>query len=195
MAAADEVKAFAREYINGKKTAERTKIVQQAYSQLFGTPLRIRCGTCVIEAIFKILKQMDRKPCRYQLKTGAVLVAFGQADKIATNANLTDELAEWHLRNTRGASTLFSKMPADAPTFGSAETANNDTKDKPSVKQVVTGIRPVTAVKAGDLPKPKVNPKLEAALKAHAPKMEVVVKDAKPTAKPKKRPRPKITKR
>jgi len=108
----DEVKAFARDYIAGHKTHERQIIIREAYFQLTGETLRTTCSTCYIEAIFKILKHMERPPCKYRLKKGAVLQGFGDASKFCTNDNLTDELAEWHLANTRGAASLFAVMPA-----------------------------------------------------------------------------------
>lgn len=113
----EEVKAFARDYIDGNQTRERRMVIRAAYFQITGQNLRITCSTCFIEAIFKILKFMEKKPCKYQLKKGAVLQAFGNADMFATADNLTDERAEWHLRNTRGAASLFAVMPADAPSY------------------------------------------------------------------------------
>jgi hypothetical protein len=111
-----EVKAFAREYIAGVKTNERRRKISEAYFRLTGERLRITCETCYIEAIFKILRHMERPPCRYRLKKGAVLQGFGDASKFCTNDNLTDELAEWHLQNTRGAASLFAVMPAPIET-------------------------------------------------------------------------------
>lgn len=116
-----DVRAFARDYINGNQTQERRRIIRAAYYQLTGINLRVSCGTCYIEAIFTILKKMEQKPCKYRLKKGALLQAFGNSDLLCTNDNLTDEKAEWHLRNTRGAASLFAVMPAYAPQYGDAE--------------------------------------------------------------------------
>lgn len=113
----EQVKAFAREFINGKRTNEQRTAIREALFQLTGEQLRITCETCYVEAIFKILKLMERKPCKYRLLKGAVLHAFGDADKLCTNDNLTDELAEWHLKHTRGAASLFDKMPDGAPQY------------------------------------------------------------------------------
>lgn len=106
-----EVKEFARDFINGNRTPERKKIIRETYYNLTKERLRLNCDTCYIEAIFKILHIMDKKPCRYRLKKGALLQGFGDASKTCTNDNLTDELAEWHLRNTRGAAAYFAIMP------------------------------------------------------------------------------------
>lgn len=56
---------------------------------------------------------MEKPITRYQLKPGALLQAFGDTSKTCTNKNLTDELAEWHLKNNPGVAVLFSKIPAE----------------------------------------------------------------------------------
>jgi hypothetical protein len=103
-----EVLAFSRDYVNGNVTKERKYKIAAAYKRLTGENLRISCGTCFIEAIFKIKKIMERVPCNYRLKPGALLRAFGDESKTCTNANLTDELAEYHLRTNPGCIKLFS---------------------------------------------------------------------------------------
>jgi hypothetical protein len=133
----DQVKSFARDYINGQQTAERRRIIAAAYYQLTGERVRRTCGTCYIEAIFTILKKMELKPCKYRLKKGALLQAFGNSDKICTNENLTNELAEWHLRNTRGAASLFAILPADAPVYGEEVKAIAEPAKEPESKPVV----------------------------------------------------------
>jgi len=109
----EEVKAFARDYVNGNQTRERTEKVKAAYRQITGTNLHTNCGTCLTEAIFKILRHMERPPCRYRLKKGAILQPFGGG--IITNDNLTDAIAEECLRTIRGAASLFAEMPAPPP--------------------------------------------------------------------------------
>jgi hypothetical protein len=104
----EEVLAFSREYVNGKVTKERKDKIAAAYKKLTGENLRISCGTCFIEAIFKIKKIMERVPCKYRLKPGALLRTFGDESKTCTNANLTNELADFHLRNNPGCIRLFS---------------------------------------------------------------------------------------
>ena len=113
----EEVKAFARDYINGNRTRERDAAIRQVYQQLTGSTLRTSCGTCMIEGLFKILKIMNKPASKYQLKKGAVLQPFGNADMFATWETLTDEIAEWHLRHTRGAASLFAKLPEDYPAY------------------------------------------------------------------------------
>jgi hypothetical protein len=54
-------------------------------------------------------------PCNYLLKKGARLTAFGNYSKNCTNQNITNELAEWHLRINPGCARLFERMPDNAP--------------------------------------------------------------------------------
>jgi len=49
--------------------------------------------------------------CKYVLKAGALLQAFSDASKTCTNANLTNELAEWHLKNNPSCARYFAVMP------------------------------------------------------------------------------------
>lgn len=106
-----EVLTFSRDYVNGNQTEERKQKIAAAYFQVFGERMNIGCKTCYIEAIFLIRKKMESKPCRYRLKPGALLQAFGDASKTCTNINLTDELAEYHLRTNPGVASLFSIIP------------------------------------------------------------------------------------
>lgn len=54
---------------------------------------------------------------KYQLKAGVLLQAFSDASKVMTNKNITDELAEWHLKNNPACARYFSILPgrADIP--------------------------------------------------------------------------------
>ena len=54
---------------------------------------------------------------KYALKAGVLLQAFGNAKKTCTNANLTDELAEWHLEHNPQCRKFFAVIPgtADVP--------------------------------------------------------------------------------
>ncbi len=106
-----EVLTFARDYVNGNQTEERKQKIAAAYFQCFGERMRIGCKTCYIESIFLIKRKMESKHCRYRLKPGALLQAFGDASKTCTNHNLTDELAEYHLRTNPGVAHLFSIIP------------------------------------------------------------------------------------
>jgi len=109
-----EVISFAREYINNPqaRNPERKRKIKAAFKQLTGENLRGSCGTCYIEALIKIKRTMEKSQSRYQLKPGALLEAFGDVSKTCTNDSLTDELAEWHLKNNPGCIKWFSKVPS-----------------------------------------------------------------------------------
>ena len=49
--------------------------------------------------------------CNYVLKAGALLQAFSDASKTCTNANLTDELAQFHLKRDPSCARYFAVMP------------------------------------------------------------------------------------
>ena len=52
--------------------------------------------------------------CNYQLKRGVLLQAFGDASKVMTNDNITDELAEFHLKRDPSCARFFTVMPGKA---------------------------------------------------------------------------------
>jgi hypothetical protein len=106
----EEVKAFARDYINGNQTSERRRTIAAAYFQVTGENLRSSCKTCIVEAIFKILRFMEKQPCQYRLKKGMIIQPFGGG--IITNDNLTDAIAEQALTDHTANPSMFSAMPA-----------------------------------------------------------------------------------
>ena len=107
---------FAREYINKPKTrtSQQRILIRDVYKDLTGDVVSESCGSCYIAALLVIIKLNKKKMAHsdYVLKPGAILQAFGDASKIATNKNLTNELAEWHLKNVPGSAKKFAKMPA-----------------------------------------------------------------------------------
>jgi hypothetical protein len=141
MAQADEVRAFARDFVNGNQTAERRSKIRAVYYQLTGSRMTGNCSTCYIDAVFKILKIMDKEPCKYKLLKGAVLTAFGDASKTCTNLTLTDELAEWHLRNVRGAGRKFAFIPPGAPNYGDPEPGTEQEEKPASVEGEITPVK------------------------------------------------------
>lgn len=134
MSLIQEVISFSRDYINNThtRTPERKKKIKAAYRQLTGEVLKGSCGTCYIEALIKIKRKMEKSNCRYQLKPGAVLTAFGDVSKTCTNDNLTDELAEFHLKTNPGCAKWFSKMPDEEELAKEAEARRlvQEAKDK-----------------------------------------------------------------
>ena len=49
--------------------------------------------------------------CNYVLKAGVLLQAFSDASKTCTNANLTDELAKFHLNRDPSCARFFAVLP------------------------------------------------------------------------------------
>src|SRR5674476_767658 len=109
MSRIEEVRTFARDYINGQKTPERRQAIREAYREITGENLHHSCDTCYIEAIFKILKKMDKPTCSYRLRKGVIIQPFGGG--IITNDNLTDAIAEQALRDHTANASMFAVMP------------------------------------------------------------------------------------
>ena len=109
----DEVISFCREYVNDKsqRTPERNEKIKTVYRELTGENVRSSCSTCLVEAILLIYKKTKMEPCKYLLMKGARLSAFGDYSKNATNKNLTNELAEWHLRVNPSCIKRFERVP------------------------------------------------------------------------------------
>lgn len=116
MTEVDEVISFARDYINNRyaRTPERKAKIRIAARYLFGITLRNSCGTCYLEAMFKILKS-TKMASRYELKKGVLLQAFGHPEKACTNNTITDELAEWYLINYPEKAIFFARIPPREP--------------------------------------------------------------------------------
>jgi len=107
-----EIRAFAREYVNGTgQTPERKKLIQAVYFQLFHERLRATCGTCFIEGIFKIIKMEEKKPCKYRLRKGQIIQPFGGG--IIINSNITDEIVEQALQDGTANRSMFDIFPED----------------------------------------------------------------------------------
>lgn len=132
-----EILSFMREYVNdpSSRTNERNQKIKSAYRQLTGETLRIGCHTCYVEALFKIKKIMEKKSCSYRLKPGALLRAFGDESKTCTNANLTDELAEYHLRTNPGCRGLFSIVPEPEEVMSDLKMVPVDIKESDPIKE------------------------------------------------------------
>jgi hypothetical protein len=109
----DDVQAFARDFINFKsfRTSDRRVKIREAYKVLTGKNIRVSCSTCYIEALLLIVNSQPMATRNYELKRGVLLQAFGDASKTCTNDTLTDELAEWYIKNQPEKIRYFSKLP------------------------------------------------------------------------------------
>jgi hypothetical protein len=111
----DEIYGFAVEYLNRKeeRTSQRKRKIRQAYRELFNRDIIVSCATCYIEALLEIVKsfkKINMATSNYELKRGVLLEAFGHPEKTCTNDTLTDELAEWHLREHPEKAVYFARM-------------------------------------------------------------------------------------
>jgi len=113
----EEVLIFARDYLNNKQNRSRARKqkIKAVYKELFGKDINGACSTCYIEAVLEIVKSFKKIPimatANYELKRGAILESFGHPEKFCTNDTLTDELAEWHLRECPAKAVLFARIP------------------------------------------------------------------------------------
>lgn len=107
----DEVIGFASDYVNNvsHRTTERNNKINQAYRQLFGVNVQTGCGTCIVEAVIKIIKSEKMAKCDYVLKPGVFFRGFNL--KPLCKWTLTNELAEAYLRLDPGNAKYFSVMP------------------------------------------------------------------------------------
>jgi len=110
----DEVIGFASDYVNNvsHRTTERNNKINQAYRQLFGVNVQTGCGTCIVEAVIKIIKSEKMAKCDYVLKPGVFFRGFNL--KPLCKWTLTNELAEAYLRLDPGNAKYFSVIPKKA---------------------------------------------------------------------------------
>lgn len=108
----DEIQSFARDFINVKsfRTSKRKAKIREAYKVLTGEEIKLSCNTCYIEALLTIINSKPMATRNYELKKGVLLQAFGDASKTCTNDTLTDELAEWYLKNYPEKMIYFSRI-------------------------------------------------------------------------------------
>jgi len=135
----DEVLSFSRDYINVKafRTSGRKKKIKEAYEIITGKKIKISCSTCFIEALYEIINNTKIMATpNYELKKGVLLQAFGDASKTCTNDTLTDELAEWYLKNYPEKAIYFSRLPgASVNTAPPPEIKIIPPKEEPSMAE------------------------------------------------------------
>ena len=119
----DEVLSFSREYVNKRscRTPERKAKIRQVIRSLTGERLGKSCGTCYIEAVFKIIKLYNMS--QYELKRGYVAQFDGSFNDIKafTNNNLLSDpgkydpvCAEWARRYPAKANIFLVRKPGAA---------------------------------------------------------------------------------
>ena len=70
------------------------------------------CSNCVYDAYFELITLKNYTMSKYKLRSGALLRDInGDSSKMLSNANMTDELAEYHLRTNPKCIKFFEIMP------------------------------------------------------------------------------------
>ena len=90
--------------------------IKEIYKLIFEKTLS-GCSNCIADAYYRILnsktENREQKTNRkFRLRAGAVLHDKNfNADKMASNVNITDELALYHLANKPDCVVYFSELP------------------------------------------------------------------------------------
>jgi len=113
MAEFDDVRAFAREFINhpAQRTPERKAKIKSAILKLTGRKLDNGCGTCYIEALFTILNYSNMASSKYVVKRGVVLQPFGHPEMSCDCNSITDEKGDWIMAHQPELLRYFDKYP------------------------------------------------------------------------------------
>ena len=109
----EEVLAFSREYVNKPltRTPARKAKIREVIKNLTGQKLDISCGTCYLEALFKIINLSSMATSKYEIKRGALVQVFGHPDKAVTNNTITDEIGDWYVQNHPEKLVYFARYP------------------------------------------------------------------------------------
>ena len=99
------------------QNSELKNEVRLLYSLIYGKQLT-GCINCIADAVFEILKKnniMEIKPKEYLLPAGALLhdVVNMGSGKAMSNANISEELALYHLATNPGCEARFIRLPDD----------------------------------------------------------------------------------
>lgn len=95
-------------------------IIEETYLNLFHVPMARTCSNCLSDAFFEMFNVWKDKKrffaqlnCEYRLRAGVLLQVFSRSEYDCTNKNLTNALAERHLKEFPEKSKLFSLLPPD----------------------------------------------------------------------------------
>lgn len=100
--------------------AEKEKI-SETYRKVYRLNMKQGCNNCFSDSFFELFNLYksnrsgfyDRFNCEYALKAGAVMTMNSDMDLTVTNHNLTNALAEAHLRENRAKIRFFQRLPED----------------------------------------------------------------------------------
>ena len=113
---------FAEKVVNNSITESQKGQIKEIYAKVKRLEMAETCHNCFSDAYFLLfnLYKSDKKrfnalySCEYRMPAGAVISIFGETDTIMTAANITNELAEYHLRRNNDVLKDFSLFPQDA---------------------------------------------------------------------------------
>ena len=78
------------------------------------------CSNCYSDALFELLtlnieREMQKEECKFKLRGGKLLLdaVNGDVSKAMTQANISDELALYHLKTNPYCEEYFEELPAD----------------------------------------------------------------------------------
>lgn len=103
------LRAIAHDVCTGKATAEQQKYVVAFYEKVFRHRFDM-CHCALCDAVVLILRNIKKMEAKYRLKKGIVLRRHGLSYRL-THTNITDQLAEEHLKARPGDAKFFDLLP------------------------------------------------------------------------------------
>lgn len=99
------------------------------------------CSNCYSDALFELLtlnieRAMQKEECKFKLRGGKLLLdaVNGDVSKAMTQANISDELALYHLKTNPYCEEYFEELPADWKEQVEAFDIDSMSKGKASVE-------------------------------------------------------------
>ena len=112
------LKTKKKEIANKKMSVDTFNLLKSLTFEVLKKQLNNTCSTCCYEAYHEIInfdlnKLKSMKECNYILKKGVLLTEFGKPQFNCNANNLTNELAEYHLKRDPFLHIRFDKIPSD----------------------------------------------------------------------------------
>jgi hypothetical protein len=112
---------IAKSVIEETATEEVKEIIVGIYKKVFRKDLLISCKQCFADGFFELYNFwksnealfLELFDCEYSLRAGVLLQLFGDTSDMATKDNITNALAEKHLKENPACIQWFEKAPED----------------------------------------------------------------------------------
>ena len=96
-------------------------LIRSIYKKVFRKEINETCNSCFTDAFFELynLYKADKEKfselfeCEYEMRYGAMLSEFSNTETICTRNNVTNKLAEHHLRINPACIDQFEVFPED----------------------------------------------------------------------------------